>query len=143
MHVFLVILLISLTACDRHEVDSVPSVVENTFKARFPDVAEVEWEMERAGYEAEFDLDGKEYTVEIDSAGLWRKMKVEISGPDLPPALRKAVDSTFQKPELREIERLVLNGNVFYQVFLVSGTAKHRLVFDSLGIIRRDIDYWD
>ena len=140
---FLVLFLALLAGCDRHEVDSVPSIVENTFKARFPDAAEVEWELERTGYEAEFDMEGKEYTVEIDSAGLWKRMKVEISGADLPPVLRKAVDSIFQKPEWREVERLEFNGNVFYQIFLESDTAKHWLVFDSTGIIQRDIVYWD
>lgn len=131
-----------MSGCDADEVKNIPSVVQNTLKEKYPNASSVDWDKEGAFYEAEFDGNTGEYTVEIDSLGMMNRVKIDIKDSLLPATLRNKLDTT-GKMKLSDVEILLQDGISYYQVkYRVNGNKK-TIVLDSTGTIRNDIKYWD
>lgn len=81
----------------------VPEAVKSAFKAKFPNVASIEWEAEiEEVYEAEFKQNGKKMSAAFKSDGTWIETETSIKVKALPRAVRDAAAKTFPGYELEE-----------------------------------------
>jgi hypothetical protein len=136
-------LTLSLFSCDADDARNIPSVVLNTLKEKFPNASSVEWDKEGSFYEAEFDGNTGEYTVEIDSLGQMKRVKIDIKDSLLPSTVRNSLDTSGKKIKISDVEILQLSGLSYYQVKYRIDGKKQAMVLDSTGTIRNEIKYWD
>ena len=136
--------IVTLSACSQHiKADKVPSVVENTVKAKFTGASTIEWEKAGNIYEAEFKIGTAEWTAEIDSSGKLIRQKIEIKADELPAEIIRALDSLYKGQRVDEAEKVEKDGLVFYQVELDAKPKDLELVFSVDGTLLTDPIYWD
>lgn len=135
----LVILLItasiSLYACGQNiSSNKVPSVVQNTIRAVFPKAMDIEWEMKKSSYEAEFDMDSTEYTVYLDATGKIIVYKQDIRENELPVAITSALARDHAGYRIDDADKIQKDGITYYQVELDNKRKKERnLLFSADG----------
>ena len=132
-----------LVSCDADERRNIPSVVENALKEKFPNASGIEWDRSKTAYEAEFDANSREHTIEIDTTGSITRIKIDIKDSMLPRKVRTGVDSIAAGAGLSDIEVLQLGENTYYQIVVKATGRNRKLVVDSEGKIIDDIKYWD
>ncbi|HEV7380090.1 MAG TPA: PepSY-like domain-containing protein [Dyadobacter sp.] len=113
--------------------NSVPSVVMNVFKQKFPKATDVEWERKGELYKVEFEIGRKEHAVWINGAGNVEKHKLDISNSDLPAAVKTAIASEYKGYRINDAERLDAGGKVTYKVEVKKGAEDMDTFFDEQG----------
>ncbi|MEJ8804503.1 PepSY-like domain-containing protein [Pontibacter sp. H249] len=123
--------------------NKVPSVVVNALSSNYANAANVEWEKVEDTYEAEFEVDSKEYTVQLSTAGNVMQTKYDVAETELPEAIKNTISSKYQSYKLDDIELLEKGGQQYYQVELEGQTEDKNLVLDNSGNEQTAIAYWD
>lgn len=121
----------------------VPSVVLNALKTAHPAAANVEWEKQKDLYEAEFDIDTKDYTVQLNATGTILQTKYDVAETEIPAAIKSAVSSKYKDLKLDDVERVEKNGRTYYQVELEGTLKSKELVLDESGKEVSGQNYWD
>lgn len=132
------VVVISLTSCGQTARD-LPPGVQSAFTQKFPDATRVKWDKENdAEWEAEFILNGVEYSANFDNSGTWMETEHEISASDIPEAIKSTLDKAYPdyNIEVSEISETA-DGKVF-EFSLKSGTKKVSVSIDSNGIVMED-----
>lgn len=94
-------LLTTASACAQES--KVPEVVKTAFVQKFPDAKKVSWDMEDATeWEAEFKLNGAEYSANFSADGIWKETEHEIKKSELPEAIAKTLAQDFSGFEIEE-----------------------------------------
>ena len=84
--------LVSISACGQTAKD-VPAGVKATFSQKFPAAPKAEWGRENdQEWEAEFKLDGKEYSATFNNAGVWMETESEINLKEIPSSVKSTLD---------------------------------------------------
>lgn len=110
--------------------DKVPAKVLFAFKAKYPDINKVGWEMEKGKYEAGFDLKKVETSVLITAEGQIVETESEIPVSELPKAVVEYIIAHYSGSKISEASRIVdAKGNATYEAE-VKGKD---LVFDTNG----------
>lgn len=113
---------------------AVPEAIKSSFSQKFPKATAVEWEMEgKDEWEAEFKLDGKEFSASFSSAGAWIETESEIKKANLPAAITKALDVEFAGYKLVEAETIETPKLKGYELELKSGEQSIEVVMDESG----------
>jgi len=132
-----IIVLLTATSCTSFAQDiaqkDIPSVVVNTFQQKFPNQANVDWEMKKGVYEAEFKVNSIEHNVYLDNTGKIVKYKQEISENELPATVMAAIKKDFSGNKLDEIEKYEEGITVTYKVKLEKGKDERKVTFGSDG----------
>lgn len=106
---------------------TVPEAVFQAFKAKFPAVQDVDWEMENdTEYEAEFEVNGTEMSASFDATGKWLATETEVRLTDLPAAVQAALQGKKVK-EAAKIERA--DGSTVYE----AEVGRKDLLLDAAG----------
>lgn len=147
-HVILIFLSAAFitSSCNSQDIsrDKVPSVVQNTFKAKYAAATDVEWEKQADVYEADFDLNNTEISVRIDASGKVQMQKQDISVHELPAAVRTAIQNQYKDHTIDDADKIEKNGVVYYQVELEGkGNKDVKLVYTADGREEKSINYWD
>ena len=121
----------------------VPSLVLNTFKARFTSAVDIEWEKKKDHYEADFEIGTADHEVQINPAGNILLHKQQISILDLPKVITDQITSKFKDFKLDEADKLEKDGKIYYQVELDKGFTEKKMVFAENGEETKAISYWD
>jgi hypothetical protein len=133
----IVLLFAATTSCTSFAQDvaqkDVPAVVVNTFQQKFPNQANVDWEMKKGLYEAEFKVNSIEHNVYLDSAGKIVKHKQEISESELPTPVMDAIKKDFSGYKLEEIKKIEEGTTVTYKVELEKGKDERKVTFGADG----------
>ena len=99
-----VIAAISFNACAQSSKE-VPANVKASFTQKFPDAQKVKWDKENATeWEAEFKMNGKEYSANFSTDGQWMETEYEISEKDIPAAVSQTLASEFPGAKIDESE---------------------------------------
>ena len=70
-----------------------------------PQVKKVKWDKESdAEWEAEFKMDGMEYSANFLEDGTWKETEHEIEQKDIPDAVRATLDNELPGYEIEEAE---------------------------------------
>lgn len=71
----------------------VPANVKSAFSKKFSNASAVKWSRESdKEWEAEFKLNGKEYSANFDNAGTWTETEYEITPKEIPAAVKTTLD---------------------------------------------------
>ncbi|MBI1286264.1 MAG: hypothetical protein GC178_01685 [Flavobacteriales bacterium] len=100
-----VLVLASACGHSEKEAENTPKEVETAFNQKFPDAQKVKWEKENANeWEAEFELNGKEYSANFLKDGTWKETEYEISLAEVPEDVMHTIDTQFPDHEVQETE---------------------------------------
>jgi uncharacterized membrane protein YkoI len=111
-----------------------PAKVAESFKTKFPTAKSVKWEKENEKeWEAEFKMEGKEYSANFSVDGTWLETEHEIKNNELPEAVKMALKNDFGVYEIEEIEISEKSNGTAYEVELEKGEQTLEVVFDVSG----------
>ena len=111
--------IVSLNSCCQLS-KGVPEKVTSSFIQKFPDVQNVKWEKENdQEWEAEFEMDGKEYSANYNIDGTW--LETEYAVKDIPAAIQATLDSEFPGFEIEESEISETPKGTFYEFEMKKG----------------------
>ncbi|MBV7532541.1 PepSY-like domain-containing protein [Chitinophaga sp. sic0106] len=120
----------------------VPVAIVKAFKLKFPRTSKVDWEMKGNLYEAEFNIDRRDYKALYDAAGKLQTYKREIPASELPTAVRNTITAQYKGFRIDDADRLEKNGKVYYQVELDGEPHDQKVVFNANGTVAADVAYW-
>ena len=108
---------------------SVPAVVKSYVERTYPRVSPVEWNYEEKGnyYNAEFKIDGAEYSVDISPEG---KL---IAATQLPAAANAYIAKQFPGFQVKEARKLVRRGSTYYEAEIHGQNSNQMLTFSESG----------
>jgi len=121
----------------------VPSVVLNAVTSAYPSATNIDWEKQKDIYEAEFDIDTKDYTVLLSSTGNVLKTKYDVAETELPAAIKNLISSNYKNYILDDVDVVEQNGRKYYQVELDGKLTDKKLVLDEAGKEQGSVKYWD
>jgi uncharacterized membrane protein YkoI len=131
------IALLGLAACGQTSKD-VPAKVKAAFTQKFPAATNIKWDNENdSEWEAEFKLNGTEYSANFDNTGAWMETEYEISSSDIPITVKTTLEKEYAayKIEASEISE-TSNGKV-YEFELKNGKVEIEVTFDTKGNIMK------
>ncbi|MFB6318991.1 PepSY-like domain-containing protein [Saccharicrinis sp. FJH54] len=127
-----IVLLITtmLNACGQSEANA-PEMVKSAFANKFPNARHVKWGKESKNeWEAEFKVNGMEYSANYDTSGKWLETESEINKKDLPESIKSTLKKDFSEYKTDEAEISETAEGVFYEVKLEHKEKELEVVFD-------------
>ncbi|WP_140160616.1 PepSY-like domain-containing protein [Algoriphagus antarcticus] len=125
-------MLLTASACAQNP--EVPEVVKTAFSQKFPDAKKVNWDMEDASsWEAEFKLNGMEYSSNFNLKGDWLETEHEIKKSELPTSIKEILDQNFMGFKVKEAEISEKADGTVYELAVEKGEEEWELVFDMDG----------
>lgn len=95
-----------------------PKVVKDAFIKKFPNATKVTWGKEAAKeWEAEFTFEGSRISANFYEDGTWLETEKEIPAASLPPAVSKAIATTYPGWSITEADK--------------TETAKHGTIYEA------------
>jgi hypothetical protein len=139
------LLCICLSACgDNISANDVPSVVLNSFKSKFPNAMNIEWERADTHYEAEFETGSIDHAAQLTADGKLIMQKEDIEATNLPANISSLLKNKFRTYSTDQIERVEKDSFTYYQVELESiGKPEKKLVLSADQSENTSIPYWD
>ncbi len=129
--VLLVLSVLFATNCYTPNVAAkkVPELVTKAFKAKYPETRKVHWELNKMKqYEAEFKMQGVEYSSFFDETGKWIKTEQEIKNKELPDAVQASIKREFSDFKIKEALRgTAPDGMKYYAVEIRTGKKNYDL----------------
>ena len=133
--VFVASLIGGLAQAQKLKENEVPKAVKESFAKRFPKAKEVKWSKEDATeFEAEFEIDEAEQSVNFDQAGKWLVTETEIKSSQLPASVKATIAKEFAGYKIEEAEKTdAASEGVFYEVELEKGELNYEVQISSDG----------
>lgn len=126
-------LLISLNFYGQ-EVKDLPAGVKTAFIQKFPNATGVKWGKENAKeWEAEFKMDGKDYSANFDNAGGWMETEYKINNKEIPSSVTASIGKEFTGYKIDESEVSETAKGKVYEFVLIKGEVKMEAAFDLNG----------
>ena len=121
---------------------STPAKVTEAFKAKFPNAKSVEWEKENdTEWEAEFKLNGVEYSANFSTDGMWKETEHEIKVNELPEGVKNTLAKEFSEYEIEEAEMIEIPEFSGYEVEIEKGEETMEVVLDNNGkVIKKKVE---
>ncbi len=139
----LVFISVSFAACDNDiTMSEVPSIVENTFKSKFVQAKNVEWEFANDTYDVSFEVENVDHDALLDNSGNLLKYKYRIDGTALPNSISAFLEQKYPKEKWDDAEYIVDGNSKYFQIELDGFFTDKKLVMDSSGKILSNIKYW-
>lgn len=143
---YLIALLLSFSfiSCENDITTSqVPSIVENTFKSKFVQAKNVEWEFANDTYEVSFEVENVDHVALLDSSGNLIKYKYRIDGTAVPNSIRVFLEQKHPKEKWDDAEYIMDGTSKYFQIELDGFFTDKKLVVDSNGKELPNIKYWN
>jgi hypothetical protein len=134
-YLFSTMALLSLVACGQTE-KKVSEKVKAAFSEKFPDAKKVKWDYEEnEGWEAEFKLNGVEYSTTCDEDGEWLETEHEVDLSEIPPVVKATLDIEFKDYKVEESEISETASGKVYEFEIEKGKIEIEVVIDPEGKI--------
>ena len=112
----------------------VPEKVKSAFFEKFPDVDKIKWEKEQENeWEAEFKMQGKEYSATFTSNGDWIETEREIKKSEIPDDIIAVLNKTYRDYEIDEAEMGENQQGNFYEFEIEVGDKEYEVMIDANG----------
>ncbi|WP_161889866.1 PepSY-like domain-containing protein [Pontibacter russatus] len=121
----------------------VPQAVTSALAQKYADPKGLDWEMDGANYEAEFDVNRTDHTVLIAPSGEIVMAKSDMMQSELPQPVRNAIDQKYKGMPVDDVEQVEKGGETYYQVELDENGTDRKLVFTADGQEVTEPAYWD
>jgi hypothetical protein len=130
-------------SCESSE--AAPSTVTTAFSEKFPTATDAKWEKENdTEWEAEFKLDGKEYSANFATDGTWKETEYEVEKSEIPAAVQLTLDSTFVGYNIEEVEMTETATSKAYEIALEKGKEHLEAVIDLEGkVLRQEVKKYE
>jgi hypothetical protein len=134
-------LMIGYTACGQKvKKEDVPSVVTAKFKSLYPNIEDIKWSRENQDYEAEFDLNKVENSINFDANGNLLETETEITVNDLPTAVNTYISKNVPDEKIKEASKITdAKGTITFEAE-VKGID---YIFDKDGVFIKKVDEKD
>lgn len=146
-NVFLIFTLVAIFSLNAgcQDAKEVPADVKTAFSQKFPDASKVKWSMEsETEWEAEFKMDGKEYSANFDTKGTWLETEYKVEMKDLPDAVKNTLKSEFEGYEIEEIEMVETADGKFYELEIEKDDKEMEILIDLNGkVIKKELENED
>lgn len=120
----------------------VPSVVVNSFKAKFPQATDVDWERSRTHYEVEFEIGRLDHAIWLNQEGEVIRHQQELKIRSLPEQVRAQVRQQFPGYRIIEADKLQTEKITAYKLELITWTNKTEIIVDEQGQVLEGF-IWD
>ena len=143
MMIVLAVAAVSTVACgQKKESETAPKTVETAFQQKFPTAQKVKWEKENdAEWEAEFKLDGKEYSANFSSDGTWKETEHEIAKTDIPEGVQNTLNTAFAGYKIEESEISETAEGTVYEFELEKGKTEMEVAIDASGkVLKKEVE---
>ncbi|GAB3815933.1 hypothetical protein GCM10028895_10620 [Pontibacter rugosus] len=121
INVLALALIAGTISCDSlWEKENVPEAVKIRFSELYPNITTMDWDEEDEGYEAEFELSGRERSVLFDTKGKLLRVTEEIGTQGLPAKAMAYVQQKYGNYTLDEVHRVNEVNQIKYVVELES-----------------------
>jgi hypothetical protein len=124
---------------------SVPGVVTDSFKVKYPSAKTVSWSSKIGGtYQATFTFDNEKYVAKFNKKGEWQSSSKEISKDAMPAAVKdglsKSKYANATEWEVRSVTVRYLPGSATQYIILVAKNdiQKRNLLFSTDGRLLKD-----
>ena len=132
MILMVLISTMAFTACGQKK--NVPAKVKTAFSQKFPNATKVEWGRENAKeWEAEFKMDGKNYSANYDNNGNWMETEYRVSENELPSAVKSTLSSKYASSKILVAEISETKDGKVYEVLLKTNGEKSEVVLTTDG----------
>jgi hypothetical protein len=129
-------LILAVTACGQSQ-KNVPVNVRSAFMTKFSNASKVKWSRENNNeWEAEFKLDGKEYSANFDNAGTWMETEYEVSLKDIPAEAKATLDKESAGFKIKESAVTETVEGKAYEFVISKGETEMELVIDINGNLK-------
>ena len=114
---------------------SVPAVVKSYVLKSYPRVSPVVGIYEEKGnyYNAEFKIDGANYSLDISPEGTLINSTNEIAAVQLPAAANAYIAKQFPGFQVKEARKLVRRGSTYYEADIHGQNSNQMLTFSESG----------
>ena len=121
---------------------SAPSAVKSAFEKKFPNAKSVEWKKENdSEWEAEFKLNGVEYSANFSNDGTWKETEHEIKESELPNAVKNTLNDQFGDYKVEDVEMIETPGFSGYEIEIEKGKETIELVIDNSGkVLKKKVE---
>ena len=132
------ICVISITA--HAQFRSVPAVVTDTFKARYPNAINVSWKDKITVFQANFSSDNADQEAKFSKKGEWQSTEKVMKQVDLPDGVKDGLDkSKYYDWKVEDVYIRYIPGKTQYHLVVTgSGLDKKNLLFSSEGRLIKD-----
>jgi len=126
----------------KKESEVAPKTVETAFQQKFPTAQKVKWEKENdAEWEAEFKLDGKEYSANFSIDGTWKETEHEIAKSEIPSAVQNTLNTEFAGYKIEESEISETSEGTAYEFELEKGKSEMEVTIDANGnVLKKQVE---
>lgn len=132
---FALVATFSFHACSQSSKE-VPAAVKTAFSEKFPDASKIKWSMEsKTEWEAEFKMNGKEYSANYAVDGTWMETEYEIAESEIPAAVKATLANEFKAYKVEESELSESADGKVYEFELTKGKEEMEVVIGTDGTV--------
>ena len=122
---------------------SVPGIVTDSFKLKYPNASGVSWSDKLSGFQATFTLDKENYVARYGNKGEWQWSTKKITKDGIPGVVKDGLAKSKyagSEWEVKTVTMKFLPGNIVqYAIFVEkSDLNKKNLLFSSEGQLLKD-----
>ncbi|HXO78033.1 MAG TPA: PepSY-like domain-containing protein [Puia sp.] len=123
---------------------SIPGVVTDSFKVKYPDAKSVSWSGKLSSFNATFTLGNEKHIAKFNKKGEWQNTTKEISRDAMPSPIKDGLaKSKYANPtewEVRSVTVRYLPGSITQYIILVAKNdiQKRSLLFSNDGQLMKD-----
>lgn len=136
------LVMLVLTATLQSFAQDAPSKVKDAFNKKFPQAKSVHWDKENATeWEAEFKMNGENYSANFGTDGSWKETEYEISETELPKAVKNTLNNTFKGYDVEGAEVTETPNMKAYEVEIEKGKTTMEVVIDENGkVLKKKVE---
>lgn len=129
----------SIGACAN--MQNVPDKVSKAFSQKFPNAQKVKWDKENnTEWEAEFKLNGEEYSANFSTDGVWKETEHEIEQSAIPVNVKQILDTEFAGYDIEEAEISETAEGTLYEFELEKGESNIEVAISPEGkVVKKEV----
>lgn len=130
----LLILCLIIVSCAQK--GDVSKNAQQAFDQRFPNAKKVSWDKENSQeWEAEFKMNGKEYSANFNNDGDWLETESEIDESEVPSEVMASVKGKYPSIKIDEVNKIERKDGISYEFEVKLNGDKQEIFVSTTGEI--------